>query len=190
MLERERFEVVGVAHTGAEALPLVAKTRPDVVVLDLYMPDLDGLACLSRIHAQQPDLPVVILTASSAPLAREAALAAGAADFVPKSIDLRRLGPALVGAVARARTRRRGPIRRPPRGTGFTERETVVLAAVANGMSNREIADSLSVSPATVKFHLGNIYRKLGVTNRTAAAQWAARGGRAGRAAATPHGAV
>jgi len=184
VLAREQFDVVGVAHDGLEVLPLVASCRPDVVVLDLSMPGLDGIACLSRIHAQHPELPVVILTASSAPLAREAALAAGAADFVAKSIDLGQLGPALVRAVAAGRTKRRpAPPRRSPE-AAFTQRETVVLASVAKGLSNQQIADALNVSLATVKFHLGNIYRKLGVSNRTAAAQWAARGGqRGGRAA-------
>jgi len=174
VLGREQFDVVGTAHAGGDVLPLVAETRPDVVVLDLYMPDVDGLACLSRIRAQHPDVAVVILTASSAPLARDAALAAGAAAFVEKSIDLQGLGPTLVAAIARGRAGRRRPRLRPRVAAAFTERETVVLAAVAKGMSNREIADSLNVSPATVKFHLGNIYRKLGVSNRTAAAQWAA----------------
>jgi DNA-binding NarL/FixJ family response regulator len=184
VLSRDQFEVVGIAHDGSDVLPLVASTAPDVVVLDLSMPGLDGLACLSRIHAQHPDLPVVILTASSAPLARDAALAAGAADFVAKSIDLGALAPALLRAVSRSRGRRRPSAPRRAATSAFTSREIVVLASVAKGLSNQEIADSLNVSLATVKFHLGNIYRKLGVSNRTAAAQWALRGShRGGRAA-------
>lgn len=177
VLASDRFEVVGVAHDGSDVLPLVSTTRPDVVVLDLSMPGLDGLACLSRIQAQHPKLPVVILTASSAPLAREAALAAGAVDFVAKSIDLGALGPALVRAVAQGRTRpKHSPRRRSP-ASAFTQRETVVLASVAKGLSNQQIADALNVSLATVKFHLGNIYRKLGVSNRTEAARLAYQNG-------------
>jgi len=167
------FEVVGMARDGVEALAMIHCSVPDLVLMDMYMPRMDGLACLTRITARHPGLPVVALSASAAPVAQDAALAAGAAGYVVKSVELEDLAGDLLAAVSRARSGRGLGAGRPPGTSGFTERERLVLASAAEGMTNRQIADALSISVATVKFHLANVYRKLGVSNRTAAVQQA-----------------
>lgn len=165
------FEVAGTARDGFEALSMIERTTPDLVLMDMSMPRMDGLACLTRISARHPRLPVVVMSASVAPVARDVALAAGAAGYVTKSVELDDLAGALFKAVSRFRGGRR-PVSDGTSGTaGFTERERLVLASAARGMTNRQIADALSISIATVKFHLANVYRKLGVSNRTAAVQ-------------------
>jgi len=166
------FEVVGMARDGVEALAMIPCTSPDVVLMDMNMPRMDGLACLNRISARHPGLPVVMLSASAAPIAREAAIAAGAAGYVMKSVELEEFAGALFAAVARIRHGKSAAVAgHTSRTAGFTERERLVLASAAEGMTNRQIADALSISVPTVKFHLANIYRKLGVSNRTAAVQ-------------------
>ena len=167
------FEVVGTARDGLEALAMIERTTPDLVLLDMNMPRMDGLACLVRISARHEDLPVVVFSASTAPVARDAAMAAGAAGYVSKTVELDDLAGALLRAAARVRDRRRVAPDRAPETAGFTERERVVLASAAEGMTNRQIAEALYISVATVKFHLANIYRKLGVSNRTAAVRQA-----------------
>jgi DNA-binding NarL/FixJ family response regulator len=165
------FEVVGTARDGLEALSTIGRATPDLVLLDMSMPRMDGLACLTRIAARYPDLPVVVMSASVAPVARDVALAAGAAGYVTKSVELDDLEGTLFKAVSRFRGGRRPATDATPGTGGFTERERLVLASAARGMTNRQIAEALSISIATVKFHLANVYRKLGVSNRTAAVQ-------------------
>jgi len=140
------FEVVGTATDGLQVLPLVEQTKPDVVLLDMRMPGLDWLACLTRIRVQYPDVVVVILSASTAAVSREAALAAGAAGYIHKDIDLNGLAAAVSRAIARARS---GQSRARSGGAlldGLTEREILVLEQVSNGRGNREIAEALYIS--------------------------------------------
>ncbi len=177
-LEDERdIEVVGEATTGAKVLPLVGQTRPDLVVLDLSMPHVDGLACLDQIRRRHPDVKVVILSASADPDRVQAALTRGATAYVVKSVDVRDLASALrqavEGTVFHAIGVPHESDERLAESTGLTKRELAVLKAVARGLTNQAIGREFWVSEQTVKFHLRNIFRKLGVASRTEAARYA-----------------
>jgi DNA-binding NarL/FixJ family response regulator len=178
-LERARdIQIVAEATTGHELLTLIPRAAPDVVLLDLYMPGGDGLATLSALRERRPDLTVIILSASEEPRDVEAALAAGAAGYVSKSIDPRDL-PATIrqivdGAGPRRDNRPVGAARAVPTGPAdggrkLSDRELAILRLVAEGMSNGEVGRRLGITEQTVKFHLANVYRKLGVANRTEA---------------------
>ena len=153
-------------------LPLVGKTNPELVLLDVRMPHMDGLACLDQIRARHPDVKVVMLSASSNPELVESALRRGASAYVIKTVnpdDLpATLRQALEGNVHTAIGGEEGE-RASAKALGLTERELTILGALARGLSNDEIAKEFWVAPQTVKFHLTNIYRKLGVKNRTEA---------------------
>jgi DNA-binding NarL/FixJ family response regulator len=173
----EGFEVVGEARTGSEVLPLVGRTSPDVVVLDMRMPGIDGLGCLDRITARYPRSKVVVLSASSDPERIQAAFKHGACGYVVKSIDVIDLPSAIRQAVDGTAYHALGlPAlneESAAKAAGLTERELTIMKLVARGMSNQAIGRELWVTEQTVKFHLTNIYRKLGVANRTEAARWA-----------------
>ena len=166
------FEIVGETQSGTQVLPLVGKTNPDLVLLDVRMPHMDGLACLDQLRTRHPAVKVVMLSASSNPELVEAALRRGASAYVIKTVnpdDLpATLRQALEGnvhtAVGGEETERASA-----KALGLTERELTILGALARGLSNDEIAKEFWVAPQTVKFHLTNIYRKLGVKNRTEA---------------------
>ena len=177
-LEGERdMEVVGEATNGAKVLPLVGQTGPDLVVLDLSMPHLDGLACLDQLRRRYPDVKVVILSASGDPDRVQAALSRGATAYVVKSVDVRDLASALrqaiEGTVFHAIGVSPESDERLAESSGLTKRELAVLKAVARGLSNQAIGREFWVSEQTVKFHLRNIFRKLGVASRTEAARYA-----------------
>lgn len=173
------FEIVGETQNGAQVLPLVAQTSPDLVVLDVRMPQMDGLACLDEIKRRYPEVKVVMLSASTGQDLVETALRKGASAYVIKSVDPSDLPATLRQAAA-------GTVFSTVGGTpddedagaravGLTDRETAVVRALAQGLSNDEIAKELWVAQQTVKFHLTNIYRKLGVKNRTEATRAAYR---------------
>jgi DNA-binding NarL/FixJ family response regulator len=175
--EEQDFEVVGEATNGAKVLPLVGQTDPDLVVLDVSMPQLDGLACLDQIRKRYPDVKVVILSASGDPERVEAALARGATAYVLKSVDVRDLASALRQAIEGTVFQPLG-VQHDAHGqlaasAGLTDRETAILKAVARGLTNQAIGREFWVSEQTVKFHLRNIFRKLEVRSRTEAARYA-----------------
>ena len=175
--EEQDFEVVGEATNGAKVLPLVGQTGPDLVVLDISMPQQDGLACLDQIRKRYPDVKVVILSASGDPERVEAALARGATAYVLKSVDVRDLASALRQAIEGTVFQPLG-VQHDAHGqltasAGLTERETAILKAVARGLTNQAIGREFWVSEQTVKFHLRNIFRKLEVRSRTEAARYA-----------------
>jgi DNA-binding NarL/FixJ family response regulator len=173
------IEVVGEARAGDEVPALVARRGPDVVLMDLRMPGLDGVACVRAIKASSPQVKAVLLTASEDRSAIEAAIAAGASGYVLKSVSALDV-PAVVRQVAAGYTLFQDP---PPSSPGesaaeeelpqLTERERTILAAVAAGKATKTISAELWVSEHTVKFHLTNIYRKLGVSNRSGAVRYA-----------------
>jgi DNA-binding NarL/FixJ family response regulator len=173
------IEIVGEATSGAQVLPLVAHAAPDVVLLDVHLPELDGLACLSRIRERHPDVRVVMISVCSDHDQITQALEGGASAYIVKSIDTTDLAAAIrqtvsgafvcFGDLNRAQAERKGKAN----GAGLSEREVEILQGVARGLSNRAIAKDLWLSDQTVKFHLHNIYRKLGVSNRTEAAAFA-----------------
>ncbi|HEY4620073.1 MAG TPA: response regulator transcription factor [Gaiellaceae bacterium] len=174
--EDGNFEIVGETQNGTQVLPLVAREKPDLVLLDVRMPHMDGLACLDEIRRRYPEIKVVMLSASTSGDLIEAALRRGASAYVVKSVDPEdlpaTLRQALEGnvhtAVGLEDTERSGA-----KALGLTQREVTILGALARGLSNDEIAKEFWVAPQTVKFHLTNIYRKLGVKNRTEATRLA-----------------
>ncbi|HJZ61112.1 MAG TPA: response regulator transcription factor [Miltoncostaeaceae bacterium] len=177
------IEVVGEAMSGEEILALVPKVQPDVVILDLRMPNGDGLTTLARMRRDHPKVKVIILSMFEDSEHIDQALQHGADGYVVKSINPLDL-PSTIRQVVE------GTVHMPGRGGepapaaaaaqtpgGLTERELSILRLVAEGLSNLEIANRLFVTEQTVKFHLSNIYRKLGVSNRTEATRFAYRNG-------------
>jgi DNA-binding NarL/FixJ family response regulator len=176
VLERDGdFEIVGVASDGAELMSLIAERHPDVILIDLGTPGLEGLAGVDRIRSTYPSVAIVVLSDAADPVETQAAVQHGASGVVFTTIDPRDLGTAIRNAVQQTAFHAIAP---PPLATepanelDLSPRELEVLEAVATGLSNRKVAATLWVSEPTVKFHLTNIYRKLGVTNRTQAARW------------------
>jgi len=171
------FEVVGTARSGAEVLPLIGRCSPDVVLLDVRLPRLDGLACLARIRSRYPDVKVVMLSMFGDPEQVQAAFAQGACGFIIKNIDAADLPSAIRQAVDGTAYHAIGMLVADAPGIakagGLTEREVTIIKAVARGLSNDSVAKELWVTEQTVKFHLTNVYRKIGVANRTEAARWA-----------------
>jgi two-component system, NarL family, response regulator DevR len=187
--DADGFAVVGTANSGLQVEPLVSRTRPDLVLLDLGLPGLDGLSCLALLRERHPEAIVVVLSGLDDDETVEKVLLGGATAFVSKSItptDLPvLLRQALLGNVHFAAPRvardvvtqatRQSRLDEARGETGLTARELEILEAVARGLSNRAAGEELFLSPETVKFHLHKIYRKLAVGNRTEAAQTAYR---------------
>lgn len=182
--------VVGEAMSGADMLRIIPECRPDVVLLDLRMPNGDGLETLSRIREQHPELKVIILSMFEDQDHVDKALRRGAHGYVVKSInplDLPSTIRQVVDGTVHLRSVSGGSesSRSADDDSGFdgsgganlTTRELTILGLVAEGLSNMDIATKLFVTEQTVKFHLSNIYRKLGVGNRTEATRYAYRHG-------------
>jgi DNA-binding NarL/FixJ family response regulator len=179
-LEEAGVEVIGTADNGADVLELVDRCEPEAVLLDLCMPGMDGVTCIRRLSALYPALRIVVVSATDDQSVIHAALAAGAVCFVGKTVQPADLVHAL-RAVINARKggiHYRGalpvtelrPIRNDRREThGLTKRELEILRLAASGSSNSQMAKLLWVTEQTIKFHLSNVYKKLGVPNRTAA---------------------
>jgi DNA-binding NarL/FixJ family response regulator len=171
------FEVVGEATSGSQVLPLVSRMNPDVVILDLRMPGVDGLRCLDTIQARHESVKVVVLSGIDDPDTIQAALTRGASAFVGKHVDPRDL-PSVVRQVVdesvyHALTHALPATGSPAQEAGLTPSEQRVLDALARGLTNKEIASELWLTEQTVKFHLTRIYRRLGVANRTEAVRHA-----------------
>ena len=177
----EDIEIVGEAHTGAQVLPLVGRTNPDVVLLDMRMPQVDGLTCLDQIRKRYPKVKVIVLSVFSDSEHIEAALKRGASGYIVKSVNPLDLPSAIRQAVEGTVYHALGlpdvDETTTAKAAGLTEREIAILKAVARGLSNQAIGKELWVTEQTVKFHLTNIYRKLGVANRTEAARYAYQNG-------------
>ena len=175
--ESGEFEVVGEAMTGNQVLALVKRTNPDVVVLDIRMPGMDGLVCLDQIKKRHPEIKVIVLSASTDQKLIENVLKRGASAYIVKSVNPIDLPSAirqsLEETVYTAIGLSEDTATTAAQAAGLTARELAILTALAQGKSNAAIAKELWVAPQTVKFHLTNIYRKLGVANRTEAARYA-----------------
>jgi DNA-binding NarL/FixJ family response regulator len=168
--------IVAEARSGSQVLPLVRRTNPDIVLLDMRMPGLDGLGCLEQLRKHAPNVKVIVLSAYKDADHVQAAFDRGASGYIVKSVDPVDLPSALRQAVAGTFF--------PPLGmasvcddavaaAGLTQRELDILKALARGLSNAAVGKEFWVTEQTVKFHLSNIYRKLGVANRTEAARYA-----------------
>lgn len=171
------IDVVGEARSGPELLALVERRRPDVVLLDLRMPGADGIECVTEIKRSSPEIKAVILSASEDRPSIESAKRAGASAYVLKSVSSVDV-PALLRQVAAGYTLFQEPSDAGDAGArdgepALTERELTILTAVASGKTTKAISAELWVSEHTIKFHLTNIYRKLGVSNRSGAVRYA-----------------
>jgi DNA-binding NarL/FixJ family response regulator len=171
------FQVVATTHSGADVPELVARHRPDIVVMDLRMPGVDGLQALDQIRARDKRTKVVMLSAAERPDDIESALAHGADGFILKSVNPADLPAALrqvhEGTVFHPGHAPPDPGASAAEAAGLTDREVTLLRALARGSSNKQISEELWITEQTVKFHLRNIYRKLDVANRTGAVTWA-----------------
>lgn len=176
------IEVIGEAADGAEALRLVGTLQPDVVLMDLIMPVMDGITATRAIREQFPDTEVVALTSVLEDASVVGAVRAGAIGYLLKTTDAEELrrsiraaaaGQVQLSADAAARLMRE--IRAPDSPETLTERETDVLRLVAEGKANKEIAQGLGIGEKTVKTHVSSILAKLGLQSRTQAALYAAR---------------
>ncbi len=189
LLSGAGIEVVATAETGREAVELARALRPDVVLLDIRMPQMDGLQALAAIKSSLPTTSVIMLTTYTNPQYLERAVAFGAAGYLSKEVDPERI-PQAVRAVVEGETVIErdvllGALRVPIAGgeeeqmldPGLTEQELRVLKLIAQGMNNEAIAQTLTVSRNTVKTHVRHIFEKLGVSDRTQAAIWALRRG-------------
>lgn len=173
-------EVVGEAATGEEAVDRAADLRPDVVVMDLSMPGAGGVDATARLRAAMPAVRVLVLTTFSDDHRVRAALAAGATGYLLKDA-----APDDVVAAVRAAARDETPIdprvarallpgvAATDRGPELPPRERDVLVRIARGLSNRQIATELGIAERTVKVHVGSLFRRIGVADRTSAALWA-----------------
>ncbi len=179
-------QVAAEVATGADAVKYALENEVDVVLLDIRMPDGDGLTALGRIKLDKPDMPVLILSTFDNPTYIARAVALGASGYILKGCTRDELLTAIRSAAAGESAWTRDELRRvtgalaTPRLTAdvevpLTQRESEVLRQLAYGLTNKEIAQTLHISYETVKEHVQHILRKIGVSDRTQAAVWAVR---------------
>ena len=175
--ESDDIELVGEVANGRELLPLMANVEADFILLDVQLPGLDGLGCLEALAERHPNVKVAMLSAVEDRQVIESAFRRGARGYILKTVNPFDLPAAIrqivdetvihpanaTGASTQSSAQR----------SGLSEKEIAVLAEVSQGHSNKEIASHLWLSEQTVKFHLRNIYRKLGITSRTEALRYA-----------------
>jgi DNA-binding NarL/FixJ family response regulator len=188
LLAGTEIEIVGEAASGKETLKEAQRLKPDVVLLDIRMPDGDGLATLEKLRSKVPDSSVVMLSTYDNPTYIARAVALGASDYVLKGSSREDMVATITAAGKGESPSRSGELRRIAAAmkvrqaiddddVPLTQRETQVLRHVALGLSNKEIGRSLEISVETVKEHVQNILRKIAVSDRTQAAVWAVRKG-------------
>jgi NarL family two-component system response regulator LiaR len=178
------LEVVGEAENGREALALARELEPDVVLMDLLMPVMDGIEATEAIRSELPEVEVIALTSVLEDASVTGAVKAGAIGYLLKDTDADELRRAIKAAAEgrvhlapEAAARLMREVRAPESPEQLTQRETEVLKLVARGKANKQIASSLFVSEKTVKAHVSSILMKLGVQSRTQAALYAVRTG-------------
>jgi DNA-binding NarL/FixJ family response regulator len=180
------IKIVGEVSTGVEAVKYALENEVDVVLLDIRMPDGDGLTALGRIKLDKPDMPVLILSTFDNPTYVARAVALGASGYLLKGCTRDELIAGITSAAAGESAWTREELRRvtgalaTPRLSAdvevpLTQRESEVLKQLAYGLTNKEIATTLHISYETVKEHVQHILRKIGVSDRTQAAVWAVR---------------
>jgi NarL family two-component system response regulator LiaR len=171
------LKLVGEAATGAEAVRLCGEVQPDVVLMDLRLPGMDGIAATRTIRQAHPDVKVIAVTSSHEDELVAQALRAGAIGFLLKDVGvaglLEAIRDAMAGRATLAPEATQALVRQATAPAtsdqALTEREREVLALMAKGLSNAQIADNLVLSRSTVNFHVSNVLTKLDVTSRTAA---------------------
>ena len=177
LLVNKDLELVGEAGDGAEAAKLVSLRKPDVVLMDLMMPGIDGITATREIHQKHPQVKVIALTSFSEQNMVQGALQAGAVGYLQKNVTAVELGNAIRSAYAGRMTLSpeaaqvlANSVSQPQLpGNELTERERDVLRCMVDGLNNNEIAEKLVISLGTVKFHVSNIFQKLGVDSRVEA---------------------
>ncbi|MCB0213670.1 MAG: response regulator transcription factor [Anaerolineae bacterium] len=182
------IEVVGEATNGREAIAQTEALQPDVILMDLVMPEMDGIEAITRITSHNPQARIVVLTSFATDEKVFPAIKAGALGYLLKDSDpgelvqaihqVHRGESSLHPTIARKLLQELSrPAQRPPTAEPLTEREVAVLKLIAHGLSNQEIADKLVISEATVRTHVSNILGKLHLASRTQAALYALREG-------------
>ncbi len=171
------LEVVADVGDGGEAIQLCARVEPDVILMDIVMPKVDGPTATARIRESLPHIKIIALTSFVEEELIQNMLKSGADGYLLKDVNAKELAEAIrasyqgrstihpAAAQVMARTLRQSP----PLGHDLTEREREVLSLLANGKTNKEIAEELTISPATARGHVSNILSKLGASNRTEA---------------------
>jgi DNA-binding NarL/FixJ family response regulator len=188
LLAGPEIEIVAEAANGKDALRLAIKDNPDIILLDIRMPDGDGLATLEKIRQKAPDCKVIMLSTYDNPTYIARAVALGASDYVLKGSSRDDIFATIMACAAGESPSRTGELKKIANtmkvkaaidddDVPLTQRETQVLRHVALGLSNKEIGKSLEISVETVKEHVQNILRKIAVSDRTQAAVWAVRKG-------------
>ena len=175
------IEVVGVACDGQEALEMARKLSPDVVLMDLQMPIVDGITAIGELTANLPDISVIALTTFQEPQQVTAALAAGARGYLVKDVE-----PEVLVAGIRAVVNGGAPLspsvaaqllrsaaNQPTMVGSVTQRERQILRLIVAGQSNKQIGRELGISEKTVKSHCGRLFQRINVSDRTQAAVWA-----------------
>jgi DNA-binding NarL/FixJ family response regulator len=183
--DEEDLEVVGEAGSGREAVALISRLQPDVVLLDLEMPELDGVDAIPRLLAEKPGLGVLVFTAYDTDERVLGAIRAGARGYLLKGASAEEIGRGIRTVHSggsylepRVASRVMAEVSSPRRNAGaLSEREREVLKLVADGLPTKQIALSLSISERTVKFHVNSIFHKLGADNRAQAVALAAQRG-------------
>ena len=188
LLADSNIEIVGAAASGKEAIELAVSLKPDVVLLDIRMPDMDGLDALDGIRKALPETKVVMLSTYDNPTYVARAVALGASDYVLKGASRQDIiatitaaaegrSPLHAGELLKVAGTMNRTVEPASSSVPLTTRETQVLRHVALGLSNKEIGRSLTISIETVKEHVQNILRKIDVADRTQAAVWAVKRG-------------
>jgi len=188
LAEIDDFEVVGEAENGRQAVDLAATTEPDVVLMDIVMPEMDGIEATQQITRQQPEARVLALTSFASDDKLFPAIKAGALGYLLKDSDpealiqairqVHRGEPSLHPRIARKVLQELGrPSPQPPAAESLTAREVEVLRSVAQGRSNQQIADEMSIAEVTVRTHVSHILNKLHLANRVQATLYALREG-------------
>ncbi|MCB0977415.1 MAG: response regulator transcription factor [Acidimicrobiales bacterium] len=189
-LTDEGFDVIGEASDGAEAVEMAAALLPDVVLMDVTMPDVDGVEATRRLKSSHPDIPVVMLTMHADETVIADAMRAGAVGYLVKDCSTDEIAETLklatnadttlsteLAGVMLDEVRRIDPVPADDSDRIVTKREVEVLQLIADGCSTQEVADSLYISQKTVKNHLASIYQKLDARDRTQAVLQAVRMG-------------
>jgi NarL family two-component system response regulator LiaR len=181
LLVNKDFKLVGEASDGAEAIQMVSLHQPDVVLMDLMMPGMDGITATREIHKKFPQVKIIALTSFAEQNMVQGALQAGAIGYLQKNVTAKELGNAIRSAstgrmiLSPEATQALAQSVAQPQipGEQLTERERDVLKGMVDGLNNNEIAERLVVSLGTVKFHISNIFHKLGVDSRVEAVKLA-----------------
>ncbi|HEX2998491.1 MAG TPA: response regulator transcription factor [Anaerolineales bacterium] len=181
LMVNKDFKLVGEASDGAEAVQMASLHKPDVILMDLMMPGMDGITATREIHKRFPQIKIIALTSFAEQNMVQGALQAGAIGYLQKNVTAKELGAAIRSACAGKMTLSpeatqvlvQSTAQPQIPGEQLTERERDVLKGMVDGLNNSEIAERLVVSLGTVKFHISNIFHKLGVDSRVEAVKLA-----------------